>query len=190
MYVCIHNCYKNYAYHIHVYMQLQTYVLHTWKRLILKMQSIFLMASTSHEGRCSLNVFGCFCYTICLHYGWLRLTYPQKFLQLIPKLLTLPLFTALKINGLIFLVPVKHWLPFLEDVIHLKFTPSWTDRVALSKLERDLFSLPIRLGGIGIVNPCFSCMNQNNSSVAISAPLAPSIKVSVFQLRSYAISTA
>ena len=60
----------------------------------------------------------------------------------------------------------------MEDVIHLKFTPSLTDRVALSKLERDLFCLPIRLGGIGIVNPCFSCMNQYNSYVAISAPLA------------------
>ena len=27
------------------------------------------------------------------------------------------------------------------------------------------------LGGMGIVNPCFSCLNQFNSSVAISAPL-------------------
>ena len=66
---------------------------------------------------------------------------------------------------------IDHLFQPLEDVIHLKFIPSLTGRVALSKLERDLFSLPIRLGGMGIVNPCLSCLNQYNSSVAISAPL-------------------
>ena len=41
----------------------------------------------------------------------------------------------------------------LEDAIRLKLIPALTGHGACSALERDVLSLPCRLGGLGIVNP-------------------------------------
>jgi len=41
----------------------------------------------------------------------------------------------------------------LEDAISLKLIPALTGHGACSALERDVFSLPCHLGGLGIVSP-------------------------------------
>ena len=41
----------------------------------------------------------------------------------------------------------------LEDVIRYKFLPAITGKGAFSDTERALLALPVRLGGLGIVNP-------------------------------------
>ena len=58
----------------------------------------------------------------------------------------------------------------LEDVISLKFLPALTGR-SISDAERSLFSLPIRLGGLGIGNPKLLSDFQFDSSVKITSAL-------------------
>ena len=41
----------------------------------------------------------------------------------------------------------------LEDTIHQVFIPSLTGCAPPSKLTRDLLALPVRVGGLGLVNP-------------------------------------
>ena len=41
----------------------------------------------------------------------------------------------------------------LEDCVRHHFLPAVTGRSSLGDLERDLFALPARLGGLGIGNP-------------------------------------
>ena len=56
----------------------------------------------------------------------------------------------------------------LEDVITLKFLSVLTGR-SISDAERSLFSLPIRLGGLGIGNPKLLSDPQFDSSVNITS---------------------
>ena len=42
----------------------------------------------------------------------------------------------------------------LEDVIHQSFIPALFGRPSCSSTERDLYALPVRLGGLGLMNPC------------------------------------
>ena len=61
-------------------------------------------------------------------------------------------------------------LGYLEDVISLKFLPALTGR-SISDAKRSLFSLPIRLGGLGIGNPKLLSDSQFDSSVKITSTL-------------------
>ena len=48
---------------------------------------------------------------------------------------------------------ISHLLTPLEDVIHQEFIPSLSGRPASSNVERKIFALPARLGGLGPINP-------------------------------------
>ena len=61
------------------------------------------------------------------------------------------------VTGLIFCVlyisNITDLLQPLEDVIHQLFIPALFGRPPCSSTERDLYALPVRLGGLGLVNP-------------------------------------
>ena len=59
----------------------------------------------------------------------------------------------------------------LEEVIHQHFTPAVTGWDPYCKLERDLLSLPCRLGGLNIPIPTHISDHQFYASKQISAPL-------------------
>ena len=73
----------------------------------------------------------------------------------------------------------EHLLQSLEDIIHSKLIPAWTGRAPPNDTERELFTLPARLGGLGIVNPASSSSREFDASVSISAPLSHFIKPKV-----------
>ena len=58
----------------------------------------------------------------------------------------------------------------LEEVILMDFLPALLRR-DLSPLERDVLSLPARLGGLGIPKPNVECVNAHENSVKLSTPL-------------------
>ena len=59
----------------------------------------------------------------------------------------------------------------LEDCIHSELIPKFLGRDIPGKLERDLFSLPVRLGGLGLFNPTVTAAHQHNFSLHSSSPL-------------------
>ena len=59
----------------------------------------------------------------------------------------------------------------LEEVIRHRFIPALTGRGAIRNVERDLLTLPTRLGGLGIINPSETITSQYMSSLKITAPL-------------------
>ena len=59
----------------------------------------------------------------------------------------------------------------LEEIICTKFLPNLTGQCSFSDMERDLLSLPPRLGGLGVINPATYSTFQFSSSVGITAPL-------------------
>ena len=60
----------------------------------------------------------------------------------------------------------------LEGAIRLHLIPALTGRESVSDIERDLFSLPTRLGGLGIIKPMETAALELSSSQKITAPLA------------------
>ena len=59
----------------------------------------------------------------------------------------------------------------LEDAIHQQFLPALTGRSPCSPEERELVSLPVHLGGLGINDPTTSAYTEYVTSTQISAPL-------------------
>ena len=59
----------------------------------------------------------------------------------------------------------------LEDAIYLKLILSPTGHGSCSTSERELLSLPYRLGGLGIVCPTTIAESQYNASTKITNPL-------------------
>ena len=59
----------------------------------------------------------------------------------------------------------------LEQAIRCRFIPALTGQTAVNDLERDLFALPARLGGLGIFNPTQLTDFQHSTSKNVSAPL-------------------
>jgi hypothetical protein len=55
---------------------------------------------------------------------------------------------------------IGHLFQPLEDAIHQKFIPSLTGRPPCSKLTRSLLALPVRLGGLGLINPTATTNNN------------------------------
>ena len=63
----------------------------------------------------------------------------------------------------------------LEDVIRDKFFPAITEKGAFSDTERALLALPVRLVGLGIVNPTAIPASLYIASISITAPLTEQI---------------
>ena len=59
----------------------------------------------------------------------------------------------------------------LEDVIRHKFLSSLTGQTELSNETRDLMALPVKLGGLGIINPTKNNTSHQQFSKNITAPL-------------------
>ena len=66
---------------------------------------------------------------------------------------------------------VGHLLQPLEDAIRHKFIPALTGQCAPNDTERELLALPVRLGGLGIINPAQLTSFQHTSSKEVTAPL-------------------
>ena len=67
----------------------------------------------------------------------------------------------------------------LEDVIRADFIRALLRR-EVNDLERDMLSLPARLGGMGIYKPAEECLIANTNSIYISDPLVRLIQRQVF----------
>ena len=59
-----------------------------------------------------------------------------------------------------------------KDTLELhKFLPSLTGQNALNDETRELMAIPVRRGGLGIINPSHNNQIQHQSSEHITAPL-------------------
>ena len=65
----------------------------------------------------------------------------------------------------------ESFLQPLEDIIRCRFIPALFSRAAPNNTERNLFSLPCRLGGLGIPLPSSTYTHQYQSSVLITEPM-------------------
>jgi len=65
----------------------------------------------------------------------------------------------------------------LEEAINLFFIPALTGRDSISEVERELFALPTRLGGLGLTKPTEMAELEYTSSQKITAPLAALILI-------------
>ena len=63
----------------------------------------------------------------------------------------------------------------LERAIHSHFIPALTGQPAPGEYMREMFALPARLGGLGLMNPAASKKEQRAASHQISAPLVDRI---------------
>ena len=66
--------------------------------------------------------------------------------------------------------PIQKHLKPLDDIINEKLIPTLFGSSA-SPAERDLFSLPIRLGGMGMSKPEERAQSENDTSKAMTVPL-------------------
>ena len=60
----------------------------------------------------------------------------------------------------------------LEETIRCSFLPTLTGRAPPNELERRLFALPCRLGGIGIANPAKASTSEYAASQQVTKPLS------------------
>ena len=71
---------------------------------------------------------------------------------------------------------IQDLLKPLENAIRQHFLPAITGQDALNDTQRELMALPVRLGGLGITNPCHQSTAQYDASAKITAPLATLIQ--------------
>ena len=64
----------------------------------------------------------------------------------------------------------------LESAIQSQFIPAITGQPAPGGLVREMLALPVRLGGLGLMNPIASAKEQRDSSQLICAPLVNQIQ--------------
>ncbi len=74
----------------------------------------------------------------------------------------------------------------LEETIRHRFIPALTGRSAISDVERNLLSLPTRLGGLSIMNPSEASDPQYVTSQQVTAPL---VSLIIQQSSDYTYST-
>ena len=74
---------------------------------------------------------------------------------------------------------VCHLFQPLEDMIRFTFISSLFKR-EVNDMERDMLSLPARMGGMGIYNPVEECLSSSTNSAHISAPLVRLIQRQTF----------
>ena len=70
---------------------------------------------------------------------------------------------------------IKRLLRPLERAISDVLIPSLIDRNC-SETERDLLALPVRMGGLGLINPSVSADAEYQASIRVSAPLVSKIE--------------
>ena len=90
------------------------------------------------------------------------------------------LHTGFKVNGpsSLAMPETSHLFKPLEETIRADFIRSL--RREVTDLERDMLSLPARMGGMGIFKPTEECLISNTNSAYISAPLVRLIQRQVF----------
>ncbi|XP_065893485.1 uncharacterized protein [Dysidea avara] len=77
-----------------------------------------------------------------------------------------------KWNYLMRCIPnIQPLLSPLEHTIRLKFLPSLTGQPSFSDTDRNLFALPARWGGLGVIDPVRYSLSQFAASVEVTAPL-------------------
>ena len=77
-----------------------------------------------------------------------------------------------KWNYLVRCIPgINDLLEPVEAAIRLKFIPTLTGRNAINDMERQLLALPVREGGLNIINPTKTATIQLEASTKISAPI-------------------
>ena len=60
----------------------------------------------------------------------------------------------------------------LENIIRSQLILAWTGRAPPNVTEKELYALPVRLGGLGTVNPASSLSQESTTSVHISSPIS------------------
>ena len=70
---------------------------------------------------------------------------------------------------------IANLLQPLEDTIRYRLIPAITGKSAISDLERDLFSLPTRLGGLNIPNTTTISSKEYDASMKVTAALVEAI---------------
>ena len=63
----------------------------------------------------------------------------------------------------------------MEDIITTKFIPTLTGHPPPNDSERELFALPARLGGMGLINPAQRADLDHQASIKVTSPLSQSI---------------
>ena len=71
---------------------------------------------------------------------------------------------------------VSSLLQPIEDVIHHRVIPAIIGKQNMSDAERRLFSLPTKLGGLGIGIPLEHTEQEFSNSVTVTKPLIQSIR--------------
>lgn len=66
---------------------------------------------------------------------------------------------------------IAHLFQPLETTIHSKLLPVLLGQGPPNDYLRDLFSLPARFGGMGIINPVITAVDQHSKSIGVSQPL-------------------
>jgi len=79
---------------------------------------------------------------------------------------------------------IQLFLSPLEETIRCKFLPSLTGKPCFSDTERNLFALPSRLGGLGVVDPVSYSLFQFASCTKVTIPLVHLIQQ---QSRTYSV---
>ena len=72
---------------------------------------------------------------------------------------------------------ISQLLKPLEDAIRHKLIPALTEGRFLSDDERSLISLPVRLGGLGIINPTQISDDEFGNSKRMTENLTAAIKI-------------
>ena len=71
---------------------------------------------------------------------------------------------------------VGHLFQPLEDAICTKFLPVITANYHFNELDRQIYSLPTKFGGLGIFNPVETCPLEFERSLKITRPPIDLIK--------------
>ena len=66
---------------------------------------------------------------------------------------------------------IQPFLTPLEETIRCRFLPNFTGQPSFSDIERNLFALPTRLGGLGVVDPVNYSLFQYAASIRVTTPL-------------------
>ena len=76
---------------------------------------------------------------------------------------------------------IQDLLEPLENAISKILIPAITEHIC-SRLDRDILALPVRLGGLGMTNPCLEAHLEQSSSVKVTTPLVRQIVAQSHQM--------
>ena len=76
---------------------------------------------------------------------------------------------------------IQDLLEPLEEAISQVLIPAIVERKC-SQLDRDVLALPVRLGGLGLSNPCHEAAREHASSIQVTSPLVEHIVAQTHQL--------